>query len=61
MLRGGTLDPALESHFAKYRKLVPSLALICHFADGGRGSIGRGAMIHALGWADYLKSHAVRA
>lgn len=36
-LRSGNLHPALESHFAKYRKLVPSLALICHLADDGKG------------------------
>jgi putative DNA primase/helicase len=31
----GDLHPALESHLAKYRKLVPALALICHLVDGG--------------------------
>src|SRR3546814_6372737 len=29
-LRSGELHPAVESHLAKYRKLVPSLALIHH-------------------------------
>jgi hypothetical protein len=36
-LRSGELTPALESHLAKYRKLVPSLALINHLADSGSG------------------------
>jgi hypothetical protein len=27
----------LKGHFAKYRKLVPALALINHLADGGKG------------------------
>jgi Protein of unknown function (DUF3987)/Bifunctional DNA primase/polymerase, N-terminal len=38
-LRSGELTPALESHFAKYRELVPALALINHLADGGAGAI----------------------
>jgi hypothetical protein len=61
MLRGGGLHPALESHFAKYRKLVPSLALISHMADSGRGPIGVEAMARALAWSEYLATHARRA
>ena len=38
-LRSGQLPAALESHLAKYRKLVPSLALISHLADGGMGPV----------------------
>jgi putative DNA primase/helicase len=34
-LRDGSLSPALEAHLAKYRKLVPALALINHVADAG--------------------------
>ncbi|MCX4146756.1 MULTISPECIES: YfjI family protein [Paraburkholderia] len=60
-LRSGELLPAVESHFAKYRKLVPSLALICHLADGGRGPVSAEAMVRALAWSEYLKSHALRA
>lgn len=59
-LRSDKLHPALESHLAKYRKLVPSLALILHLADAGTGPISRKAMIKALKWAIYLKSHAKR-
>ena len=29
-VRGGTEHPAMESHLAKYRSLVPSLALLIH-------------------------------
>lgn len=36
-LRSGEWHAALESHFAKYRKLVPALAPIDHLADGGMG------------------------
>ncbi|WP_172411454.1 YfjI family protein [Burkholderia pseudomallei] len=60
-LRTGDLHPAIESHFAKYRKLVPSLALICHLADGGSGPVTVEAMVRALAWSEYLKSHALRA
>ena len=55
------MTPALESHFAKYRKLVPSLALINHLADVGHGPVGREAMTRALGLATYLETHARRA
>ena len=55
------LHPALELHFAKYRKLVPALALINHLADVGHGAIGKAAMLRALGLAKYLETHAVRA
>ena len=60
-LRGGDLHPALESHLAKYRKMVPALALISHLADGGTGPVGLVATTKALAWADYLETHARRA
>jgi hypothetical protein len=61
LLRSDGLHPALESHFAKYRELVPTLALINHLADGGSGMIGEAAMLKALGFVKYLESHAKRA
>ncbi len=60
-LRSGDLLPTFESHLAKYRKLVPALALIIHLADGGSGPIGAPAMLKALAWAQYLEAHAIRA
>jgi len=59
-LRSGELHPALESHLAKYRKLVPSLALIHHLAGFGTGPVGEDSVIAALAWAEYLESHAHR-
>lgn len=59
-VRGGELHPALESHFAKYRGLIPKLALICHLANGHQGSVGVDAISKALIWAKYLESHARR-
>lgn len=60
-INSGNLHPAMESHLSKYRKLVPSLALILHLADGGRGDVADPAMKRALEWAHYLRSHAERA
>lgn len=60
-LRGGDLHPALESHLAKYRKLVPGLALSLHLADGCTGPVGKRPTLQALAWAEYLETHARRA
>ncbi len=60
LLRSEDLHPALESHFAKYRKLVPGLALILHLADGNAGNIGEREVLKALAWSEYLGTHARR-
>jgi putative DNA primase/helicase len=60
-LRAADLAPALESHLAKYRKLVPALALINHLADNGTGPIGEAALMRALAFVEYLETHARRA
>lgn len=39
-LRTGGLPEALESHLAKYRSLIPSLALLIHLVDVGGGPVG---------------------
>ena len=57
----GELHPALESHFAKYRKLIPSLALILHLANNGNGPVSETATLQALAWGEYLETHAKRA
>lgn len=58
------LPPALESHLTKYRKLMPSLALIFHLvdvADGtAAGPVSERAALMAAAWCDYLESHAGR-
>ncbi len=59
-LRSGDLLPALESHLAKYRKLVPALALTFHLADGHSGPVGLSSTLRALAWAEYLETHARR-
>lgn len=60
-LRSGDISPALESHLAKYRKLVPAIALINHLADGGTGSISVAALARAVALSEYLETHARRA
>jgi len=59
-LRSGTDHPAVESHLAKYRSLIPSLALILHVLDGGIGPVSSAAAEKAIGWGKYLESHARR-
>ena len=55
------MQPALESHLAKYPSLVPSLALLCHLADEpGGGPVSRSAVQRAVASAEYLETHARR-
>lgn len=58
--RSGKLSPVLEAHILKMPKTVASLALIFELVEGGRFEIGETAMGMALGWAEYLRSHANR-
>lgn len=60
-VRGDDLPPHLAAHLAKYRGLIPRLALICHVANGGIGPVSLEAAGQAWLWADYLESHARRA
>jgi putative DNA primase/helicase len=60
-LRSYELHLALEAHLAKYRKLVPGVALISHLADGGTGPVSITATRRAIAWAAYLETHAKRA
>jgi hypothetical protein len=60
-LRAGDEHPALEAHLAKYRSLVPSLALLRHLADHPEGGpVGEDACLAACAWAEYLEGHARR-
>lgn len=57
-------EPILLEHFAKYRKLMPSLALIFHLiniASGkSRGPISVECVERAAAWCEYLEHHARR-
>jgi hypothetical protein len=72
-IRGDELHPALTSHLSKYRKLLPSLALLFELADRASsvGFVGSSlaqsenfvCLNHtrrAAAWCDYLESHARR-
>jgi hypothetical protein len=64
-LRTAELPPALESHLAKYRSLMPSLALVfqlIEFVDGTGegGAVGLRPALQAAAWCEYLEIHATR-
>jgi len=59
-LRKSDLDSSLNSHFAKYRSLVPGLALLFHLLDGNIGAVKESPLFAAIKFADYLKAHAFR-
>jgi putative DNA primase/helicase len=60
-LRRGELHPALESHLAKYRKLIPALALICALVDTPDAeAIDEQHLMRALAWGEHLRTHAER-
>ena len=62
-LRNSDEHDALISHLAKYRSLLPSLAIIIHLVDTCDKEITpvtEVAIMKACGWCDYLESHARR-
>lgn len=59
-LRNDDLPPIMEAHLAKYRSLVPSLALLIFLADGKTGPVDSESLLRACGWVEYLESHARR-
>jgi Protein of unknown function (DUF3987) len=61
-LRSEEMAPALEAHLAKYRSLMPSLALLFELIDteGFPVSVGKTAALRAVAWCKYLETHAGR-
>src|SRR4029453_1559051 len=63
-LRAEDEHPVLLSHLAKYRSLMPSLALILHLIDGVDAGVGGpvsgAAAERAAAWCRYLEAHARR-
>ena len=59
-LRSGEEHPAIVSHLSKYRKLIPSLALINHLCDTRQGAVSESALLRAIAFSEYLESHAQR-
>ena len=50
----------MVAQLAKYRSLIPSLALLCHLAEGRTGTVGIEALERAIAWGRHLESHARR-
>ena len=59
-LRSGEEHESFVSHLSKYRKLIPSLALINHLCEQGYGAIDEKSLLRAIAYAEYLESHARR-
>jgi putative DNA primase/helicase len=59
-LRSGEEHPAIVSHLSKYRKLIPSLALINHLCDATQGPVSEAALLRAIAYGEYLETHARR-
>jgi putative DNA primase/helicase len=63
-LRNPAEHPVVIAHFAKYRSLVPALALLFHLIDcvahGRGGPVSESASRRAIGWCTYLDGHARR-
>ena len=66
-IRGEDLHPAMVSHLAKYRKLVPALALLFALVDtpqdsaeGQAGQVQETELLRSLAWSEYLERHADR-
>lgn len=64
-LLSGELSPPLEAHLAKYRSLMPSLALCfaaVDYVDGKAepGAVGAESALRAWAWCEYLETHAYR-
>ncbi len=61
-LRSDAMHPAMVSHLAKYRKLIPALALVFALIDtpDTGNLIDEDELIRALAWGEYLRSHANR-
>jgi putative DNA primase/helicase len=59
-LRNPGIHPALVSHLAKYRSLMPSLAGLFELADGDANIITLKHAQQAACWCTYLESHALR-
>lgn len=63
-LRDPNDHPTIIAHLAKYRSLMPSLALIIHLINHSHDdvipAISKDAATLACDWCDYLESHARR-
>ncbi|MEX2524306.1 MAG: DUF3987 domain-containing protein [Gammaproteobacteria bacterium] len=60
-LREEDEHPAFEAVLAKYRSLIPSIALLIHLADSPEGGeVSETALLTAIAWGEFLEAHARR-
>jgi hypothetical protein len=59
-IRSDALAPVLQAHLAKFRSLMPSLALLLALADGALESVDLHHADLAARWCVYLEAHAHR-
>src|SRR5207247_1176092 len=59
-LRGDDMPSVQQAHLAKYRSLMPSLALLFSLVDGNLDVVGLHHAQLAADWCVYLEAHAVR-
>jgi putative DNA primase/helicase len=59
-IRSADTAPVLRGHLAKYRKLMPVLALLFALADGYTDAVPLESAKRAAGWCEYLEPHACR-
>ncbi len=60
-LRSDEDHPAIISHLSKYRKLIPSLALINQLCESTESrAVSEASLLRALAYSEYLESHAGR-
>jgi len=59
-VRDSELHPALASHLAKYRRLMPALSALFELADSGTGEVSLEHAQQSAAMCEYLESHAQR-
>jgi hypothetical protein len=60
MCRSVDLGASRQSHLAKYRSLIPALALLFHRLEQHSGDVCEGCLFSAIHYAAYLNSHSRR-
>jgi putative DNA primase/helicase len=59
-LRADDTSPFMQAHLAKYRSLMPTLALLFSIADNSLEAVGLHHAQQAADWCEYLAHHARR-
>jgi len=60
MITSGKIDASRQSHFAKYRSMVPAIALLFHLLDEHLGPVCETCLVKAIKFSVFLKKHAER-